>query len=478
MLQTQCADGRFDWKTFIKRVAIIAIPVALQNLLSTTGSMVDTMMIARLGETTVGAVGLCAQYSFLMLAGYWGFVGGGMLFISQYWGAQDEEGICRSYGLIWTCIMTVGLVFSGAALFAPQIIMRLYTDKPAIQEIGISYLKIVGFAYPLQLFSIAASTLLRATERVRIPLYAAIASVFSNIFLNWVFIYGNLGCPAMGVRGAALATVCAAAVNLAIIFISCIIIKYPYIFRIRDHFKWKGPKIKEFFARCYPIILNEVFLGIGNMTVNVVLGRQSEQTIAALAVFRTLEGLIIGFFAGFSSASSVLVGKDVGAGRLNDAYEKAKRLIPLCVLTIAVAAVPINLLRPQFLSIMSLSGQSFEIASYIIFVFSIVAIIRMGNWCMNDTFRASGDAVTGTVLEIVFMYLMVIPAVCIAGLKLKVSIYILFPLVYCDEIIRFVIMFIHLLSGRWIRPVTDLGKAQLQDFRQSRKRRENGNKTT
>ena len=478
MQQTQCTDGRFDWKTFIKRVAIIAIPVALQNLLSTTGSMVDTMMIARLGETTVGAVGLCSQFSFLMLAAYWGFVGGGMLFISQYWGAQDEEGICRSYGLIWTCIMSVAVIFSGAALFAPQLIMRLYTDKVAIQEIGISYLKIVGFAYPLQLFSIAASTLLRATERVRIPLYAAIASVLSNIFLNWVFIYGNLGCPALGVRGAAMATVCAAAVNLAIIFIACIIIRYPYIFRIRDHFKWAGPKVREFFARCYPIIMNEVFLGIGNMTVNVVLGRQSEQTIAALAVFRTLEGLIIGFFAGFSSASSVLVGKDVGAGKLNDAYEKAKRLIPLCVLTIAVAAVPINLLRPQFLHIMSLSGQSFEIASYIIFVFSIVAVIRMGNWCMNDTFRASGDAVTGTVLEIVFMYLMVIPTVCIAGLKLKVSIYVLFPLVYCDEIIRFVIMFTHLFSGRWIRPVTDLGKAQLQDFRQARKRHTKGQKTT
>ena len=161
----------------------------------------------------------------------------------------------------------------------------------------------------------------------------------------------------------------------------------------------------------------------------------------------------------------------MGAGRLNDAFEKAKRLIPLCVLTIAVAAVPINLLRPQFLRIMSLSGQSSEIASYIIFVFTIVAVISMGNWCMNDTFRASGDAVTGTVLEIVFMYVMVIPAVCIAGLKLRVSIYILFPLVYCDEIIRFAIMFTHLFSGRWIRPVTDLGKAQLQDFRQSRKRR-------
>ena len=457
--------GRFDWKTFILNVATIAIPVALQNLLSTTGSMVDTMMIARLGESAVGAVGLCSQFSMLMLAAYWGFVGGGMLFISQYWGAQDHEGICRSYGLIWTCIMSVGVVFAGFAIFAPDLIMRLYTDKSSIQEVGIIYLKTAGFAYPLQLFSIAASTLLRATEKVRIPLYAAAASVLTNIFLNWVFIYGNLGFPAMGVRGAAIATVCAAAVNLAVIFIACAVIRYPYIFRFRDHFRWAWPKIREFFSRCYPIIINEVFLGIGNMTVNVVLGRQSEQTIAALAVFRTLEGLIIGFFAGFSSASSVLVGKATGAGNLDEAYEKAKRLIPLCVLTIAVASVPINLLKPAFLHIMSLTGQSFEIASYIILVFSIVAIIRMGNWCMNDTFRASGDAVTGTVLEIVFMYLMVIPVVCITGLKLRVSIYLLFPLVYCDELVRFVIMFLHLLGGRWVRPVTDLGKAVLPEFR-------------
>ena len=93
---------RFAWKQFLKNLAIIAIPVALQNMLTTTGSMVDTMMIAPLGETTVGAVGLCAQFSSLMFAGYWGFFGGGMLFFSQYWGAQDDDGIdlhddCRAY---------------------------------------------------------------------------------------------------------------------------------------------------------------------------------------------------------------------------------------------------------------------------------------------------------------------------------------------------------------------------------------------
>ncbi|MBR4426939.1 MAG: MATE family efflux transporter [Spirochaetales bacterium] len=460
----------FDWGIFLRNVALIAIPVALQNLLTSTGTMVDTMMIARLGETAVGAVGLCAQYATLMIAGYWGFVGAGVLFISQYWGAQDEEGVCRSYGLMLTCIMTVAILFSSAALFVPGYIMRLYTDKASIQEIGVSYLKIIGFAYPLQLFSVAASTLLRATEKVRIPLYASIASVFSNIFLNWVLIYGNLGCPALGVRGAAIATVCASAINLAFVFAGCIIAKYPYIFRVRDHFRWVGPKVKLFIKRSFPIIMNEVFLGIGNMTINIVLGRQSESTIAALAVFRTLEGLIIGFFSGFASASSVLVGKDVGAGRLDDAYEKAIRLIPLCMITIALAGIFINIFKADIARLMSLTGEASEIAQYIIMVFTIVAVIRMGNWCTNDTYRASGDAVTGTVLELIFMYLMVIPAVCIAGLKLKVSIYVLFPLVYCDELVRFIIMQIHFHSGRWIRPVTSQGLAVLDDFRARRRR--------
>ena len=473
-MKDRTISGRFDWGHFIRSVAVIAIPVALQNLLSSTGTMVDTMMIARIGETAVGAVGLCSQFSVLMLGCYWGFVGGGMLFISQYWGAQDEEGICRSYGLMFCCIMSVALIFASAALFAPQVIMRLYTDKVAIQEIGIKYLKIVRFAYPPQLFSISASTLLRATEKVRIPLYAAIASVLSNIFLNWVLIYGHLGAPALGVRGAAIATVAASGINLAVIFICCAATRYPYIFRFRAHFRWVGSKVREFFIKCFPIIINEVFLGVGNMIINVVLGRQSESAIAALAVFRTLEGLIIGFFAGFSSSSSVLVGKSVGAGDLENGYQKAKRIIPLCVITVAAVGLLLNIFKPNILRAMSLSGTSFEIASYIILVYAIVAVMRMGNWCMNDTFRSAGDSVTGTTLELVFMYLMVIPVVYIAGLKLKISVFILFPLLYCDEPIRFIIMQIHLFSGRFIRPVTPQGKAGMEAFKASLRARKGG----
>ena len=188
---------KFDWIDFIKRIAVIAVPVALQNLLTTTGSMVDTMMIASLGEAKVASVGLCAQFSSLMFSCYWGFVGGGMLFFGQFWGNKDEDGINRSYGMTLTCMMIVSFVFGIAAVFFAPFVMSVYTDKAMIREIGIEYLRIIGFAYPFQVLSMAMSALLRSTERVRTPLVASIVSVVSNIFFNWVFIYGNLGVSSM-----------------------------------------------------------------------------------------------------------------------------------------------------------------------------------------------------------------------------------------------------------------------------------------
>lgn len=454
----------FSWKEFIKAVAAIAIPVALQNLLTTTASMVDTIMLAVIGETTVGAVGLCAQFSSLMFSCYWGFVGGGMLFFSQYWGAKDDDGIDRAYGTTLTMMTAVGLIFGGLALFAPEFIMKIYTDKAEFQEIGIVYLRIVGFGYPLQVIAMAACCLLRSTERVRIPLLASAAGVATNIILNYVLIYGNFGAPALGVRGAAIATVTSNAVNLLVMVIAARIVRYPYLFHVKRHFRWTENWIGEYLKKCFPIICNELLIGVGFFVINIVLGRQAPEAIVATAVFRTLEGLVIGFFAGFSNASSVLVGKCVGAGELRRAYERAKRLIPLCAACIFTVCLILNCAYYPILTAMGLSGDSLNIARYMLMIYGFFAVIRMSNWAMNDTYRSAGDAKTGTVYEIGFMYGMVLPAVCASGLWLKLPFLIVFACCYCDEIIRVILMYRHLLSGRWIKPVTPQGRTALPAF--------------
>lgn len=374
----------FNWKEFLKAIAVIAIPVALQNLLTTTGSMVDTMMLARLGETTVGAVGLCAQFSSLFFSGYWGFIGGGTLFVSQYWGAKNDDGIRRSYGITLCLVLAVGVIFNILAVLFPQAVMGIYTDKAEIQQIGIAYLRIVGFAYPLQSITVVMSMLLRSTERVRIPLIAGIASVCSNCFFNYIFIFGKFGAPA----------------------------------------------------------------------------------IAAVAVYRTIEGVVIAFFGGFASAAAILVGKAVGAGEHEEAQSRTVRIVYLTSGIIFVVCCCLLIFHTPLFHALGLSGESFEICTVLCTIYCIVAVIRMGNWQHNDCFRAGGDPAFGTIMEITFMYLMVIPCVYTAHFVFHAPFYLVFALVYCDEPIRYVIMQRHLYSRKWIQPVSDKGLETIEAFRE------------
>lgn len=461
------SDQRGDWKVFLKQLAAIAIPVALQNLLSTTASMVDTVMLAKLGENTVGAIGLCAQFSSLMFSCYWGFVGGGMLFMSQYWGAKDGKGVCASYGLTLCCMMLTGLTFCCLGAIAPYTVMQIYTDKQELWDIGAKYLRIVGFAYPLQIISMAMSALLRSTERVRIPLIASIASLATNLLVNYLLIFGKLGLPKMGVRGAALGTVIAGVVNIGMLLLLGKKTGHPYLLRIAEHFRWTKAFVKQYLIKCFPILCNELLIGVGNMVINIVLGRQSTQAIAALAVFRTFEGFVISFFSGFTNAASILVGKEVGAGNHELAFTRAKRLVVLTPLTVLTACLCFLAFHRPILTVMGMSGESFEIAKQLLIAFTVIAVIRMTNWIQNDSFRSAGDPVFGTVMEISFMYAVVLPCICAAGLWLRLPFLFVFLCAYIDEPIRVVIMLRHMFSGKWIKPVTKEGQATIEDFRQA-----------
>ncbi len=456
---------KYDWSFFLKHIAIIAVPVALQNLLTTTGSMVDTMMLASLGEQTVGAVGLCAQFSSLMFAGYWGFIGGGMMFFSQYWGAKNDEGITRSFGLTLSFMMAVGMLFAFLALGAPGFIMSIYTDKPEIRQIGIRYLRIVGFAYPLQVLAMAMSALLRSIEQVKIPLYGGMASVAANCFFNYVFIFGKFGFPQMGVTGAALGTVLAGIVNLLILLFFVLKKRIPYVLEFSGYFRWNRDFIHQYLEKCFPILCNEILIGVGNMLINIVLGHQSEKAIAAVAVFRTLEGLVIAFFSGFSNAATVLVGKEVGAGNHDVALWRAKRLVYLCSTLIGTACLCLFAVHNPLLHAMGLRDESYRIGTGMLIIYGVAAVIRMGNWAQNDTYRSAGDAAFGSVLEITFMYALVLPCVYLANYAFHAPFLLVFAFCYVDEPIRYLIMQRHMYSAKWIRPVSDAGMATIEEFR-------------
>ena len=179
---------------------------------------------------------------------------------------------------------------------------------------------------------------------------------------------------------------------------------------------------------------------------------------------------MIGFFAGFSNASSVLVGTRVGAGEIDTAYSRAWRLVYLCQCFIGILCVLLIVLHTPILSIMGMRGESFSIAFGLLCVYTPAAVIRMGNWTQNDTFRAAGDATYGTVMEIVFMWTVVIPSVWLTGMVWHLPILAVFACGYIDEPVRYILMQIHLFNGKWIKPVTPEGKAALEGWSPKRRR--------
>lgn len=460
--------NRMDWEAFLKIVFAIALPIACQNLLTTTASMVDTIMIGSQGELSVAAVGICSQISSLFFSSYFGFAGGALLFFSQYWGAGNKEGISRTFGLSMVCMLGVALLFGGAAILRPDFLLSIYTDKQSIIEVAIPYMRIVGFAYPLQIFAIIISFLMRSTERVRIPLISSIIALVTNFLLNWILIYGRFGMPKMGAAGAAVGTLVSGIVNLLILIKFLLKDKSTVALTLKTMFNWKG-FAGTYMKKCFPIICNELFYGIGQMLINIVIGRQSEPAIAAMAAFRVLEGFVFAFFGGLADASTVVVGKEVGAGNHMKGYQYVKGFSILCpAITFCIVLICLILNQPLY-GLFGLGAEAMHYGKYMLLIYLAAGTIRTCNYIMNCCYRAGGEATFGTVLEVGCLFGVSVPATWIAGMVLHLPFLAVFAFVYTDEIIRLIFELWYTKSGKWVKPVTEQGKRTLEQFRKELK---------
>ncbi len=456
---------KIGWGSFFRIVLTIALPIAFQNFLSTTASMVDTIMIGSQGELSVAAVGICSQITSLFFSCYFGFASGGLLFFSQYWGARNEKGINQAFGLGLTCMLAVSLLFGGAAVANPRFILGIYTDKASIIAIGAPYIRIVGFAYPLQVLAMIISFLMRSTERVKPPLISSVLALITNFILNWILIYGRFGMPKMGAAGAAVGTLVSGIVNVSVLFAFLLKDKKTVALRLKDMFFWHDGFLKEYMGKCFPIIINELFYGIGQMLINIVIGHQSESAIAAMAAFRVLEGFVFAFFAGLADASSVVVGKEVGSGHLMNGYQYMKKFSVLCpAITFCICLIGL-LFNGPLLSLFGLGAEAVFFGKYMILIYLAAGTIRTCNYIMNSCYRAGGEAVFGTLLEIICLFTVSVPATWAAGMIWHLPFLAVFSFLYTDELIRLVFELWYTRSGKWIKPVTEAGRTALPEFK-------------
>lgn len=314
--------GLFD-KSFWRILLPLALPIALQNLLMTSFRLVDTLMIGRLGDVSIAAVGLAGQASFLVELIAFGMASGSAVFIAQYHGAGDLDGIRRTFGATILFGFPFGLIATLVCLLFPEEIMVLFTDDPALIAEGARYLEYACWSYLALAVYQSMCTTLRSTERVRLPMISSGICAVANAVLNYLFIFGCPGLEPMGVAGAGLATAITSLMNPLIIYVVSLVQRNILIAPARQLFALRG-FLGTYWKRVLPVLCNEMFWSLSIVALNMVFGRMGSDNYAALTVVRTIENIVFVFFVGICSACNILVGKAIGEGDLLAAKRNAR----------------------------------------------------------------------------------------------------------------------------------------------------------
>ena len=453
-------------KRFWRVALALAIPIALQNMLTASFSLIDTLMVGQLGDIALSSTGMAGQWSWLLNMVIFGISSGASVFISQYWGNKDLDGIHRSLGIATVSGLILSVVFMVIAAIAPEGVVRIFNKNPEVIASGADYLRYACYSYPaIALTSIFGSTL-RSTEKVRLPMVVSGISAVANGILNYILIF-----PAnLGVKGAAIATVISSWFGLALLVVISLAQKNIIIAPPKKLFSFTGASISEFFKKTSPVILNETMWGLGTVIYNIIFANIGHEEYAAITIVRTFENLLFCFFIGICNACCVMVGKSIGSGEIREAVRDTKRFnIIMPILSVVIGAVAI-LLRSPLVSLFNIGEQvsayTLGIAEYIIMIYGVwIAVRNMPFLLIVGIFRPGGDTTTGMKWEIFVLWLFAIPVTAIMAYWVKLPFLAVYATMYlCEDIPKTVIFLIHYFKGKWIRPVTDEGKAALAKY--------------
>ncbi len=442
----------------------LIIPIALQNLLMTSFRLVDTLMVGRLGDVSIAAVGLAGWASFFVELLAFGMSSGAAVFVAQYHGANNKEGILRTYGMMLLFMVPLGLVFTLGVGLYPSFVMGLFTEDPALIAEGVKYLQFACVSYLSLTINLAISTMLRCTEQVKIPMVTSGIAAGLNAVLNYIFIFGAFGLPAMGVAGAGLATAISSLINPILMLIISYVKKTIVIAPLKQIFAVKG-FFKPFWSRALSVLLNEFFWSISILIVNMVFGRMGTDKYAALTVERTIEGLVFVFFVGLCNACNILVGKSIGAGDHEQGILYSRRFMVLTPIIGVLAGLVIVALRYPLIGLFDLSEAAKQTARTLLVIFSIDAVVRYIPYVeVVGIFRAGGDTRMGLIVDFVCHYAFITPAVVLAGLVWKlpfITTYIIMLAV--DDISKLIITIPYYRTMRWIKPIAQEEPIELEE---------------
>ena len=440
--------------TFYPQIIKLVIPIVIQNLLSAAVSSTDVIMLNYVGQSSISAVSLAANYAGVLFMIYYGLGTGASMLCAQYWGKGDLEPIRVIEGIAMRFSLVLTLFFSAAAFFAPRVMMQLFTNDPELIDIGAGYLRVMTVTYLCWSIIEVYLAVLRSIGRVTVSMILNVVAFTLNIFLNAVFIFGLFGAPKMGAVGVAIATAASRVIEL----LGCITISaYSKDIKLKLSYMFLGNKLllQDFVRLSVPALANDVAWSVAFSMYSVILGHLGSDAVAAnsLVVVVRNFGTVLCF--GTASAGGILLGNVMGVGDMERAKEYASKLMKLTVITGAIGGVMVLIATPFVLRFASLSETAMHYLKYMLLINTYYIMgAAVNTTLIAGVFRAGGDSRFGLICDTIDMWVYAVPLGFFAAFVLKLPVLWVYFLLCTDEFVKWPWVIRHYRSGKWLKNIT------------------------
>lgn len=432
------------------------LPLMLQSLLTSSVNFIDQIMVGKLGVSEIAAVGVANKIYSLFYLVLYGTCCACVMFVSQYWGRKDVEGVRKIMGMTCSITVTLGGFVTLATLLFPRQCLALFTPDVAVIDSGAGYLRTISASYLLLSFIYPINYLLRGQTRVRIVLATSVGSVFMNIFANYAFIFGNFGMPELGVVGAAIGTVATRAVELAILIIYLAVSHNEVIQDICGMFRYKGREFLVFVKKALPLASNEFLWGVGTSVYLVIYGHMGTEELAAMSIMNTLQTMVQTFGLSLSSSAAVIVGGEIGKGNRDNVFVCGGRFHRLAIGMGAVVGLSLFFLIRPIVGAYSLTGTytGVLLTQTLTVMCCYLPLSCYNSMNIEGLFRSGGDIRFVLLMDTGGIWFVGMPLTILFGDVLALPLLIVFMAYACVEIYKLVIGFFRYRSGKWLHTLS------------------------
>lgn len=437
---------------FYRRLCGIAIPIALQSLITVGVNMTDTMMMGTLGEIGLSATALANQFIGIYQICCMGLGMGASVMVARFWGMKNIQSLKKTITITFRFCVILALIFTIVTIVMPETLIRIYTPDQDIIREGSRYYRWSIPTYLLMGLSLVCTIILRSVGKSKIPLICSIASFISNIFFNWVFIFGRLGAPRMEVAGAALGTVIARVLEFVTILCYFLLIDKTIRYKLKDLLMDCNDLVKEYINISLPVLVSDALLALGMSAIAMIMGRIGSSFVSANSITTVTQRLTTVLTQGICQAGCIITGHTLGAGKREQAQREGYYLLYFGIIIGIVAGFIILIISKPVIECYNITDETKKIAYQLMNAVAFIVVFQSSNTILTKgVLRGGGDTKFLMLADIIFLWVASIPLGILAGLVFHMSAFWIYFFMKIDQIIKCIWCVFRLRSGKWIK---------------------------